>query len=66
MIQGEWTKESCGGTVMNHPTWMNNPQYLLSLKQTTEVHIRVYQPDTADEKISFYVIKYDSSHSFLF
>eukprot|EP01118_Nematostelium_gracile_P013052 TRINITY_DN4876_c0_g1_i1.p1 TRINITY_DN4876_c0_g1~~TRINITY_DN4876_c0_g1_i1.p1 ORF type:complete len:462 (+),score=118.84 TRINITY_DN4876_c0_g1_i1:195-1388(+) len=38
---------------------MNNPQYLLDVKKDTEVSIKVFQAENVDERISFYVVRYN-------
>jgi hypothetical protein len=44
-VHGRWKGESAGGCV-NYPTWRNNPQYLLHVKQTRVLTITLAQIDT--------------------
>lgn len=67
-IQGEWKGVTAGGC-SNHDTWRNNPQYLLSLKQKTTVHILLAQPELRSREqkkqyphIGFYVAKTTSMY----
>eukprot|EP01114_Cavostelium_apophysatum_P013403 TRINITY_DN3242_c0_g1_i2.p1 TRINITY_DN3242_c0_g1~~TRINITY_DN3242_c0_g1_i2.p1 ORF type:complete len:594 (+),score=219.81 TRINITY_DN3242_c0_g1_i2:147-1928(+) len=59
IIDSQWTKETSGGTLMNSPNWMKNPQFKLALDEKSEVCIKLTQPQGVDEKVSFYVVKYE-------
>eukprot|EP01117_Protostelium_nocturnum_P004542 TRINITY_DN1640_c0_g1_i1.p1 TRINITY_DN1640_c0_g1~~TRINITY_DN1640_c0_g1_i1.p1 ORF type:complete len:596 (-),score=275.60 TRINITY_DN1640_c0_g1_i1:122-1909(-) len=60
VIESEWNDETSGGTIINHGTWMNNNQFLLTVKnEDTLVNIKVFQPEESEEKNSFYLLKYD-------
>jgi hypothetical protein len=59
LLQGKWTPETNGGTLMQHGTWMKNPQFLLKVKKQTEINIKLFQPENCEERISFYLLKYE-------
>jgi uncharacterized lipoprotein NlpE involved in copper resistance len=56
-VHGEWLGPSAGGCI-NHPTWRNNPQYFLFLKQTATLHVTLIQNESVGEhSIGFYIVK---------
>eukprot|EP00007_Cunea_sp_BSH-02190019_P009468 CAMPEP_0174235338 /NCGR_PEP_ID=MMETSP0417-20130205/4814_1 /TAXON_ID=242541 /ORGANISM="Mayorella sp, Strain BSH-02190019" /LENGTH=879 /DNA_ID=CAMNT_0015313829 /DNA_START=69 /DNA_END=2708 /DNA_ORIENTATION=- len=44
LIQHEWKGKSAGGCT-NHPTWIDNPQYGLTINQACEVYVSLMQED---------------------
>ncbi|PRP89751.1 calpain-like cysteine protease [Planoprotostelium fungivorum] len=59
VLESAWTTETAGGLIINHGTWMKNPQFLLSVKEDdTVVNIKVFQPEASEEKVSFYILNY--------
>ena len=60
LLQGQWTVETNGGTLMQHGTWMKNPQFLLKVKKQGEMNIKLFQPENCEERISFYLLKYEN------
>jgi len=55
-LQGEWLGATAGGCI-NHPTWRNNPQYFLFMRQTATVTITLVQDGGDDHSVGFYVVK---------
>lgn len=58
--EGQWAQN--GGKLTNHATWINNPQYLLQVHDQPKKHditIKLLQPEGKDNRISFYILKYD-------
>ena len=67
VIEGEWTKETSGGT-LNHGTWWKNKQYLLEIKEELEINIALTSKKTSDTtteelRASFYLIKYNEKYN---
>ena len=64
-LQGEWLGATAGGCI-NHPTWRNNPQYFLFMRQTATVTITLVQDGGDDHSVGFYVVKVNRIFIFYF
>jgi hypothetical protein len=57
VIKGEWKEETAGGC-KNHASFLNNPQYLLTVQDKTKLDALLLQQEEEDfDPISFYIIK---------
>jgi len=60
-VQGEWKDETAGGC-KNHATFLNNPQYLLTVTEKTKLDALLLQQEEEDfDPISFYIIKTEAA-----
>jgi len=55
-IEAEWSEQEAGGCV-NHPTWRNNPQFLLVMDKRAKICITLEQASKEPESIGFYVAR---------
>ncbi|GAM18249.1 hypothetical protein SAMD00019534_014240 [Acytostelium subglobosum LB1] len=61
VLDGQWTTENSVGSLTNNPHWVKCAQYLLTVKnETTPLFIKLRQPEGTDQRISFFVLNYDS------
>ncbi|GAM24945.1 hypothetical protein SAMD00019534_081200 [Acytostelium subglobosum LB1] len=62
ILDGVWTTENSVGSLTNNPHWIKCTQYLLTVKnEDTSLMIKLRQPEGADQRVSFFVINYDSA-----
>ena len=59
-ITSEWKDNEAGGCI-NNPTWRENPQFFLVMKQRAKVSITLEQYDPVCKSIGFYVTKGNGS-----
>jgi serine/threonine protein kinase len=55
---GEWTKDTAGGCI-NHASWRRNPQFLIRVNETSDIHLFITQMLDHLQYIGFYLVKTD-------
>eukprot|EP01122_Echinamoeba_exundans_P012765 TRINITY_DN5421_c0_g1_i1.p1 TRINITY_DN5421_c0_g1~~TRINITY_DN5421_c0_g1_i1.p1 ORF type:complete len:1244 (+),score=206.12 TRINITY_DN5421_c0_g1_i1:107-3838(+) len=55
---GEWAKETAGGCI-NHASWRRNPQFLIRVNATSDIHLFITQMLDPLQYIGFYLVKTD-------
>jgi len=64
ILDGQWTPENNYGGLINNPHWIKCSQYLLVVKdQSTPLTLKLRQPEGIDQRVSFFVINYDSFYN---
>ncbi|KAF2068461.1 hypothetical protein CYY_010212 [Polysphondylium violaceum] len=64
VLDGQWTPENNYGGLINNPHWIKCAQYLLVVKdQNTPLTLKLRQPEGIDQRVSFFVINYDSFYN---
>ncbi|KAL6071682.1 calpain 7 [Balamuthia mandrillaris] len=61
-VSGEWTKETAGGC-RNHPTHLNNPQYLITASTNTRVKVQVIQSQKDFDQLGVYLLRTQESQA---
>ncbi|KAL6074619.1 hypothetical protein QOT17_004017 [Balamuthia mandrillaris] len=57
IAEGQWTEETAGGC-KNNLTFVNNPQFLLSLEKKTDVNVTLLQSEKDDfDSLGLYIIQ---------
>ena len=60
-LQGFWTEGFCGGCINEKRTWLQNPQFALTISQKSRVAIVLTQV-TPDNVIGYYIIPAETSN----
>ncbi|EGC33536.1 hypothetical protein DICPUDRAFT_36556 [Dictyostelium purpureum] len=64
ILDGQWNSENNFGSLINNPHWIKCTQYLLTVKnEVTPVTLKLRQPQGVDQRVSFFVINYDSFYN---
>eukprot|EP01133_Synstelium_polycarpum_P007650 gene7650-8954_t len=64
ILDGQWTTENSVGSLTNNPHWIKCTQYLLTVKnETTPLICKLRQPEGTEQRVSFFVINYDSFYN---
>ncbi|KYR02538.1 calpain-like cysteine protease [Tieghemostelium lacteum] len=64
VLDGEWNEQNNFGSLINNPHWIKCSQYLLTVKEDqVPLIIKLRQPKGIDQRVSFFVINYDSFYN---
>jgi hypothetical protein len=63
VLKDLWTADTAGGSLINNPHWVKNPQFLLSVVRSCPISVKLRLHEEAKTRASFYVVKYDDFYN---